>query len=125
MIPSRGQDLAGVKHGGTTLGEGRADRSAQPRPWRLDRDDAGRDFSNPSYHFGIASQWGGGGLAGSSPIRLASGRLELPRPLGHRLLRPTRLPFRHEAAWAMPRILESSPGGRFGASGGRQPLWIL
>ncbi len=34
----------------------------------------------------------------SSPAgRLASGRLELPRPYGHRLLRPTRLPFRHEA----------------------------
>ncbi len=29
--------------------------------------------------------------------KLASGRLELPRPYGHRLLRPTRLPFRHEA----------------------------
>ncbi len=28
---------------------------------------------------------------------MASGRLELPRPFGHRLLRPTRLPFRHEA----------------------------
>src|SRR4051794_15517133 len=28
---------------------------------------------------------------------MASGRFELPRPSGHRLLRPTRLPFRHEA----------------------------
>jgi hypothetical protein len=30
-------------------------------------------------------------------LKMASGRFELPRPYGHRLLRPTRLPFRHEA----------------------------
>ena len=35
---------------------------------------------------------------------MASGRVELPRPSGHRLLRPTRLPFRHEASFVNGRV---------------------
>ena len=70
----------------------------QPRPRRLDRDDAGQDYLDP-----IVPPWRRCQMnsrrqrPSSTRKRLASGRLELPRPFGHRLLRPTRLPFRHEA----------------------------
>ena len=80
----------------------------QPEPMRLDWDDAGQEYPVSSYRSDARCQMKSHcdkGLKGALLYqsdnldlrRVASGRFELPRPYGHRLLRPTRLPFRHEA----------------------------
>ena len=118
ITPSHGRNLADETHGGDSLGEGRADRSAPTEAMASRQGRRGAGFLEPILTPPDRRVNGAaGGIRTIPPVAMASGRLELPRPLGHRLLRPTRLPFRHEAVsgiavgWVNPPMPACSLGG--------------
>src|SRR5262245_329355 len=58
----------------------------------------------------------------SATAEMLGGRLELPRPCGHWLLRPARLPFRHPSRGAYAGVeLTHDPASRSVTSGTRDP----